>query len=211
MEGLHQGSWAHPDLVEGGQPRVVVGREPLEEVLPEAAGEEPLLRRRQLAEARIEPRLEGTLAQQPRAEGVDGAHEGTINRAERDLEPFRRGRVQRRTLGIEPIVGERRFQPFLEALAELAGGLAREGDGRQLPARRRSPRDQPQHTVDQGGRLAGSCACLHEQVVVQGRLHESPLFLVRRHHDSLSRTARSSASAGSLASMRSRLHCTRGV
>jgi hypothetical protein len=80
-----------------------------------------------LAERRVETRVERPLAQQPRAERVDGAEEGLVDLAQRRVQPRRSCRRPVHSAARSSAL-ERRLEP----LPQLRRRLARERDGRDL-------------------------------------------------------------------------------
>ena len=123
------------------------------------------LRLGQHGEERIDARLDRPLAEQFRAEAVDGVDVRLLERLERVLETRRRAR--------RSACGRDRRALLLERLAQaqlqLAGGLFGERHGDDLVHRRAAGREHAEDAVDELGRLAGAGRGFDDERVVEIR------------------------------------------
>src|SRR4029453_17440322 len=99
-------------------------------------------------EARIHPRLDGPLAEQLRAEGVDGADPRNLELRKRVLEATA---LVARACRILPAAFDGCTQPQLQ----LAGGGVGEGDGHHAFEPCASARQRFEHAAAEGRRLSG--------------------------------------------------------
>ena len=149
-----------------------VGDDALDEARPEAFLEEPGLGLLRLLELGVEAGFDRALAEQTRAEGVDGAEKRAVDAVDRVAKPGRPlafGRIVA-GLAIAPL------QSHLKSLPQLRRRLAREGDGRDAGDLRFTALDQRHHPVDEERGLAGPGAGLDQEA--GSELGADPLALV---------------------------------
>ena len=172
LESLVQLRGVDPHLRERGQAGVVVpagtlhpaAPEPPLQLLPRLVGD--------LLEVRVERDLERALAEQPRAEGVDGTEEGAVELAQRTL-------VARPLVARGIALAKRALETHLESLAQLVRRLARERHRREPLHRRASPHVL-HHSAHERRRLAGARARFDQHVDVQVRADALTRGLVAR-------------------------------
>ena len=146
-----------------------------DELAPHALAQLEVLHLVQLGEAGRHAGLHRTLAQQPRAERVNGAGEEALQIRERRLQPpdlrFRRLGLAR---GHQP-----GFERQVETAAELGRRLARERDGRHVLDLVHAFGHTGGHALGEHLRLAGSRARLDEDVREQLLADGAARLLVR--------------------------------
>ena len=136
-----------------------VGDDALDEARPEAFLQELALGLLRLLELRVEAGFDGALAEQTRAEGVDGAQKRAVDAVDCVAEPGRPLAFGRIVAGLAVAPLER----HLETFPQLRRRLAREGDGRDPGHFRFTALDQRHHPVDEERGLAGAGAGLDQE------------------------------------------------
>ena len=106
-------------------------------------------------------------------EGVQGAHGGLVEV---------RGSLPAAAalLIAAAVIAGCPLQLLADAVPQFRGGGLGEGDGRQAVQGGPARGHQVHHPVDQAGRLAGACAGLHEQSLVQALADRATRIDVRR-------------------------------
>ncbi len=161
LEGGREPRGPDPGAGQLLQDGVAVAGQPLQIGLPEPPAQDRALLERDLLEVRIEPDLERTLPQEPRAERVDRPHEGAVDLLQRPAQALGgRGIGSRIGTGRPKVL----LEPHLEPLPELTRRLAGEGDRGDLLDAGRARGQKGPHPCHQLGRLSRSRTRLDEQV-----------------------------------------------
>jgi len=160
-----------PQLLHLGPPLLLAQVALLHEAVPGRPPQLALLALLQFGEVGPQPGLQGPLAQELAAEGVDGADETPVQPPQGLLRPPRRLSPP---AGLLPQAGGK-------AGPHLPGGLAGEGDGRHLLDQPPSGADPGGHPLHQGLGLARPGAGQHHQVLVQVPGNGRPGFLIPQH------------------------------
>ena len=128
-EGVVQIGWIESALIESPHVRIIEASRRVDPPTPECARHRQFVVFRDLFKFRIEANLERSLAQQPRAERVNGSEEGAVEVTQRS-----RASSLRFCGGLR--IADHALQTQLESLAQFVRGFTRECDRSELLNRR---------------------------------------------------------------------------